>query len=159
MDLPDRINPGPLAARITWFAPVSLLFFLAVMVILGVLRGHSLHPMNYAFVSAAFFAFHLLLAYLVDHLDLHLSFAIAAITSVALVVSYLRVVVGNAVCLSRSGPRAAGLSGVLQLRVLLRGLYRADRHGGSNHHAVRADAAHGQGRLGRRVRPARNRLT
>ena len=103
MDLPDRINPGPLAARITWFAPVSLLFFLAVMVILGVLRGHSLHPMNYAFVSAAFFAFHLLLAYLVDHLDLHLSFAIAAVTSVALVVSYLRVVVGTQFALREAG--------------------------------------------------------
>ena len=32
----ERLNPGPLAARITFFAPVSLLFFLAVMVILGV---------------------------------------------------------------------------------------------------------------------------
>jgi hypothetical protein len=95
MDLPDRLNPGPLAARITWFAPVGLLFFLTVMVILGVLRGHNLHPMNYAFVCAAFFAFHLLLAYLVDHLDIHLSFAIAAVTSVALVVSYLRVVAGT----------------------------------------------------------------
>jgi inner membrane protein involved in colicin E2 resistance len=103
MDLPDRINPGPLAARITWFAPVSLLFFLAVMVILGVLRGHSLHPMNYAFVSAAFFAFHLLLAYLVDHLDLHLSFAIAALTSVALVVSYLRLVAGTRFALREAG--------------------------------------------------------
>ena len=103
MDLPDRTNPGPLAARITWFAPVSLLFFLAVMVILGVLRGRSLHPMNYAFVSAAFFAFHLLLAYLVDHLDLHLSFAIAAVTSVALVVSYLRVVVGTQFALREAG--------------------------------------------------------
>ena len=103
MDLPDRVNPGPLAARITWFAPVSLLFFLAVMVILGVLRGHSLHPMNYAFVSAAFFAFHLLLAYLVDHLNLHLSFAIAAATSVALVVSYLRLVAGARFALREAG--------------------------------------------------------
>jgi inner membrane protein involved in colicin E2 resistance len=103
MDLPDRMNPGPLAARITWFAPVSLLFFLAVMVILGVLRGHSLHPMNYAFVSAAFFAFHLLLAYLVDHLDIHLSFAIAAVTSVALVVSYLRLVAGTRFALREAG--------------------------------------------------------
>ena len=103
MDLPDRLNPGPLAARITWFAPVGLLFFLTVMVILGVLRGHNLHPMNYAFVCAAFFAFHLLLAYLVDHLDIHLSFAIAAITSVALVVSYLRIVAGTRTALFEAG--------------------------------------------------------
>jgi hypothetical protein len=85
MDLPNRINPGPLAARITFFAPVSLLFFLAVMVILGVVRGASLHPMHYAFVSAAFFAFHLLLAYLVDHLDVHVSLGLASLVSVALV--------------------------------------------------------------------------
>jgi len=54
------------AARLTAFAPVSLLFFLAVMVILGVLGGQGLHPVNYGFLSAAFFAFHLLLAYLVE---------------------------------------------------------------------------------------------
>jgi inner membrane protein involved in colicin E2 resistance len=103
MDLPNRINPGPLAARITWFAPVSLLFFLSVMVILGVLRDHSLHPMHYAFISAAFFSFHLLLAYLVDHLDINVSFVIASVVSIALVVSYLRGVVGTRFALREAG--------------------------------------------------------
>jgi hypothetical protein len=103
MDLPNRINPGPLAARITWFAPVSLLFFLSVMVILGVLRDHSLHPMHYAFISAGFFSFHLLLAYLVDHLDINVSFVIASVVSIALVVSYLRGVVGTRFALREAG--------------------------------------------------------
>ena len=103
MDLPNLPNPGPLAARITYFAPVSLLFFLTVMVILGVLRSHNLHPMHYAFLSAAFFAFHLLLAYLVDHLSIHLSFAIASATSVLLVTSYLRIVAGSHFALARAG--------------------------------------------------------
>jgi inner membrane protein CreD len=103
MDPPDRLNPGPLAARITFFAPVSLLFFLTVMVILGALRGESLHPMNYFFVAAAFFSFHLLLAYLVDHLDVHLSFLIASATSVLLVVSYLRLVGGLRFAVFRAG--------------------------------------------------------
>ena len=94
VDLPNKLNPGPLAARITFFAPVALLFFLTVMVMFDVLANESLHPMNYFFISAAFFAFHLLLAYLVDHLSLHASFAIAAAVSVALVTSYLRVVAG-----------------------------------------------------------------
>jgi len=94
MDAPSRLNPGPLTARITFFAPVGLLFFLTVLVILGVVRGASLHPMNYFFLSAAFFAFHLLLAYLVDHVDVHLAFGVAALASVALVVSYLRLVAG-----------------------------------------------------------------
>ena len=94
MDPPARINPGPLAARITFFAPVSLLFFFAVMVVLGVLQRQALHPVNYFFLAAAFFAFHLLLAYLVDHLNVHASFLLAAATSVFLVVSYLRMVGG-----------------------------------------------------------------
>jgi hypothetical protein len=94
VDLPARQNPGPLAARITFFAPVSLLFFLAVMVVLDVLSSESLHPMNYVFISAAFFAFHLLMAYLVDHLSLHLAFVAAALVSAGLVASYLRAVGG-----------------------------------------------------------------
>ena len=103
LDMPNRQNPGPLAARISYFAPVSLLFFVTVMVILGVLRGRSLHPMNYVFVSAGFFAFHLLLAYLVDHLDVHLSFAIAAVVSVLLVVTYLWLAAGLRVAVLEAG--------------------------------------------------------
>jgi inner membrane protein involved in colicin E2 resistance len=103
IDLPDKLNPGPLAARITFFAPVSLLFFVTVLVILGILSGENLHPMNYAFLSAAFFAFHLLLAYLVDHLQIHAAFAISAITSLLLVVSYLRLVAGTRFALVRAG--------------------------------------------------------
>jgi inner membrane protein involved in colicin E2 resistance len=59
--------------------------------------------MNYAFLSAAFFAFHLLLAYLVDHLQIHAAFAISAITSLLLVVSYLRLVAGTRFALVRAG--------------------------------------------------------
>ena len=50
--------------------------------------------MNYFFLGGAFFAFHLLLAYLVDHIDIHAAFVIASVVSVFLVVSYLRLVVG-----------------------------------------------------------------
>ncbi len=110
LDPPDRLNPGPLAARITFFAPVSLLFFFAVLVVSGVLRGRSLHPMNYLFVAAAFFAFHLLLAYLVDHVELHASFAIAAASSLFLVTSYLRIVAGP-----RAGILEAGLAQLVYL--------------------------------------------
>ncbi len=95
VELPSRLNPGPVAARISFFAPVSLLFFFTVMVILGVVRGKSLHPMNYFFLAAGFFAFHLLLAYLVDVVDIATAFAISAVASVALVVSYLRIVMGS----------------------------------------------------------------
>lgn len=103
IDLPKRTNPGPLAARITFFAPVALLFFVTVMVVLGVLRSQNLHPMHYVFLSAAFFAFHLLLAYLVDHVSIHVAFALASATSVLLVTSYLRIVTGPRFALARAG--------------------------------------------------------
>jgi inner membrane protein involved in colicin E2 resistance len=103
MDVPNRLNPGPLAARITAFAPVSLLFFLVVMVILGALQQRNLHPVNYGFLSAAFFAFHLLLAYLVDHVDIHVAFLAASAVSIGLVVSYLRLVSGTAFALAKAG--------------------------------------------------------
>jgi inner membrane protein involved in colicin E2 resistance len=101
--LPERLNPGPLTARITFFAPVSLLFFVAVMVVLGVTIGPSLHPMHYWFIAAAFFAFHLLLAYLVDHISVNLAFAISALVSIGLVVSYLRLVTGTRHALLQAG--------------------------------------------------------
>jgi hypothetical protein len=103
LDPPRRLNPGPFAARVTFFAPVGLLFFVTTLVILGMVRGPSLHPMHWFFLSAAFFSFHLLLAYLVDHVNVHLAFALAALTSVFLVVSYLRIVAGTHFALLRAG--------------------------------------------------------
>lgn len=94
MTMPAKLQPGPLASEISFFAPVSLFFFFFVIFILTTTRNIELHPMNYFFLAAAFFAFHLLLAYLVDHLELYWSFAIASLVSVLLVVSYLRIVVG-----------------------------------------------------------------
>ena len=94
MRLPDRVQPGPLAGRISLFAPVSLLFFFLFLFLVTTVRGIELHPMNYFFLAGAFFAFHLLIAYMVDHVPVHVAFAVAAIVSVALVVSYLRLVVG-----------------------------------------------------------------
>jgi inner membrane protein involved in colicin E2 resistance len=46
--------------------------------------------MHYFFLGCSFFAFHLLFAYLVDHLQVMPSFAIAAIVALLLVVSYVR---------------------------------------------------------------------
>jgi hypothetical protein len=99
---PNKQNPGPLAARITFFAPVGLLFFLTVMVMLGLLARQNLHPVNYFFLAAAFFAFHLLLAYLVDHVDLQAAFLISSATSLFLVGSYLRLVAGVRFALARA---------------------------------------------------------
>lgn len=94
LTMPSPTNPGPLATRISVFAPVSLLFFFAGLVLLTATNGIRLHPVNYAFLAAGFFAFHLLFAYLVDRVDINVSFLIASATSVALCVGYLWLVLG-----------------------------------------------------------------
>ena len=91
--MPVPPNPGPLVARITAFAPVSLLFFFAALILLTATSSVRLHPIHYGFLAAAFFAFDLLLAYLADQIDINLAFVLAAATSVVLVVGYLRIVV------------------------------------------------------------------
>jgi len=92
--LPQKLQPGPLAGRISYFAPVSLLFFFFVIFVFTTVQGINLHPMNYFFMACAFFSFHLLMAYLVDHISIHLAFIICSAVSVFLLVSYLRLVVG-----------------------------------------------------------------
>lgn len=94
MVVPYPLQPGPLAERITFWAPVALLFYFFVMLLIATLRGIDLHPVNYFFLAAAFFAFHLLLAYLVDRIPLEAAFAICSIVSLFLTISYLRLVVG-----------------------------------------------------------------
>src|SRR5713226_2586113 len=95
MTMPEKLQPGPLAGRISLFAPVSLFFSFFLMLIITTLRGIELHPMNYFFLAASFFSFHLLLAYLVDHISIHLAFVICSAVSIFLVVSYLRLVDGT----------------------------------------------------------------
>ncbi len=93
LKMPQKLQPGPLAGRISYFAPVSLFFFFFLVFILSTMRGNNLHPMNYFFLACAFFAFHLLLAYLADRISIHAAFVISSIVSIVLVVSYLRLVV------------------------------------------------------------------
>jgi inner membrane protein involved in colicin E2 resistance len=92
--MPEKQQPGPLAGEISMFAPVSLFFFFFVLLTVSAIRRIDLHPMNYFFLAAAFFAFHLLLAYLADHISIHWAFTICSIVSVFLVISYLRLVAG-----------------------------------------------------------------
>jgi hypothetical protein len=93
--MPERINPGPLSARMTYFAPVCLLFFFVLIAAINIVCRVSIHPMHYLFVAAGFFAFHLLFAYLVDHLPVHAAFAIAAVAAVVMVTGYLALALGR----------------------------------------------------------------
>ena len=94
VEMPYLLNPGPLASRMSYFAPVSLLFFFTVLVVLGAVKGTNLHPMHYFFLGASFFSFNILFSYLVDHIVLEFAFVLAAVVSLALVISYLWRVVG-----------------------------------------------------------------
>ena len=73
---------------------MALFFFIVVLLVLGVVKGVNLHPMHFFFLSAAFFAFHLLFAYLADQVDIHAALVTSSIVSIALVTSYLRLVIG-----------------------------------------------------------------
>lgn len=95
MDMPKALNPGPVASRISFFAPVSLLFFFSVLLIMATVQRVNLHPMNYFFLAAGFFAFQLLFAYLVDLIPLTAAFLIAAGVSLLLVSGYLHLATGR----------------------------------------------------------------
>ena len=110
--VPEKLNPGPLTARITFFAPVCLLFFFVLVATINILYKVEIHPMHYLFVAAGFFSFHLLFAYLVDLINVHLAFVIAAIVAVSLVTTYL------AAALRGAFPRKVAITGQLFYLVL-----------------------------------------
>ncbi len=103
MAMPEKLQPGPLASQIALFAPVSLLFFIVVLLTIGIVRNVDIHPMHFFFVAASFFAFHLLFAYLADQVSIHRAFAIAAVVSMLLTISYLRIVFGAAFAFLAAG--------------------------------------------------------
>jgi len=103
MDLPQRLNPGPFVGRVTYFAPVSLFLFMFLMFIITTMREIKIHPMNYFFISCAFYSFHLLLAYLADHINIYLAVSICSVVSILLVTSYMRLVVGPKFALIETG--------------------------------------------------------
>ncbi len=94
MGMPKKLNPGPFVSRVSYFAPVSLFLFMFLVFVISRVRKINIHPMNYFFIAAAFFSFHLLLAYLVDHIALHPSLLICSAVSILLVISYMRLVIG-----------------------------------------------------------------
>jgi inner membrane protein involved in colicin E2 resistance len=93
IEMPRKLNPGPWVSRVTFFAPVSLFLFFFALFVLTIVRGVRLHPMHYFFLAAGFFSFHLLLAYLVDHVSVGIAIIIASVVSVGLVTSYMHRVV------------------------------------------------------------------
>lgn len=103
MVVPSPIQPGELASAMSLSAPISLGLFMVWIHVLGLLKRIDVHPMNHAFLAAAFFSFHMLFAYVADHLPVEWAFALASATSVFLVVSYLYRVVSPRFALFEAG--------------------------------------------------------
>ena len=110
MATPQRIQPGELASALAFSAPISLLFYFLVLYVLATLRRIDIHPINYFFLAGAFYAFHLLFAYSVDHLAVETAFALCSVVSIGLCISYLRLVVSPGFAL-----REAALAQVVYL--------------------------------------------
>lgn len=103
MEMPRKLNPGPFVSKVTFFAPVSLFLFLFLMFIITTVKRIEIHSVNYFFISASFFSFHLLMAYLVDHVNIYMTFVICSIVSIFLVISYMRLVLGLRFALFQTG--------------------------------------------------------
>ncbi len=95
IEMPNRKNPGPLVSRMSYFAPISLMFYFIVLIVIGAMKRNSLHPVHYLFLAASFFSFHILFSYLIDHLVIELSFLLSAGVSMGLAVSYLWKIMGK----------------------------------------------------------------
>lgn len=103
MALPQKLNPGPWVSKVSFAAPVSLFLYFFLIFVFSTLKGIKLHPMHYFFVAAAFFSFHLLLAYLVDHISVYAAFATSSLVSLFLVSTYLRQAVNARFALVEAG--------------------------------------------------------
>jgi len=90
--IPNKLNPGEIITRVSFFAPISLLFFFVVLLMFSVLLKINLHPMHFFFLAATFFSFHLMFSYFSDQINIYLSFAISAIVSLILTVTYMRLI-------------------------------------------------------------------
>lgn len=87
--VPSRLQPGELAAGMSFSAPISLFFFVLVIDLRTRKMKPRPHPMHYALIAGAFLAFHLLFAYTADRLVVEAAFALSAATSVFLVGTYV----------------------------------------------------------------------
>jgi inner membrane protein involved in colicin E2 resistance len=103
MVMPSRIQPGELAARMSFSAPLSLGLFLLVVYVVSLLRRIPIHPVNYLLVAAAFFSFNLLFSYTADRLPIEAAFALSSGVSVGLVMSYLWAVAGSRFAIVEAG--------------------------------------------------------
>lgn len=101
--VPTPIQPGELAAALSFSAPISLAFYLTWITVVGALRRIHLGALPLALLSASFFAFHLTFAYTADRLPAEWAFTLASAVSLGLAVPYLARVAGWRFALGPAG--------------------------------------------------------
>jgi inner membrane protein len=102
----DPVNPATLADRATKYAFLFIALTFVGIVLLEVMKGARVHPIQYFLIGAALAAFFLLLISLSEHVSFATAYAVAALACVALVGVYAKAVLGG---WSRSVPTMIGL--------------------------------------------------
>jgi inner membrane protein len=102
----DPVNPATLADRATKYAFLFIALTFVGIVLLEVMKGARVHPIQYFLIGAALAAFFLLLISLSEHVSFGIAYAAAALACVALVGVYAKAVLGG---WSRAVPTMFGL--------------------------------------------------
>jgi len=95
IEMPSFVDAAKVAARMSFFGPLSLGLFFSVLVIAAMRMGIFLHVAHFGLLAAACFAFQLLFAYSVDVLPAVLAFIVAAAVTMGLVGFYLYLIAGK----------------------------------------------------------------
>jgi inner membrane protein involved in colicin E2 resistance len=103
MVMSECIQPGPLVAKLSFLVSILLGLFMVWLIVIGIVKGIKIYWVNYFFIAVSFFSFHLLFGYSADHIPVEWAFAVSAAVSMALVASYLRLVVGPRFALMEAG--------------------------------------------------------
>lgn len=115
VDFIDPINPASLSDRATKYGILFIVLTFAGIVLLEVLKGQAVHPVQYLLIGAAMAAFFLLLLSLSEHIAFVWAYVAAAVACVLLLTVYAKAALGG---WKRALPMSAGLAvlyGVLYL--------------------------------------------
>lgn len=86
--IPQPVDVGKATASILFFVPLALIFFLGLILILTSIKGMTIHPMHYLFITGGFFVFHILMSYLTQLVPLFWAFGISFTVSAVMTVGY-----------------------------------------------------------------------
>ncbi len=103
----DPVNPATLADRATKYAFLFIALTFVGIVLLEVMKGARVHPIQYFLIGAALAAFFLLLISLSEHVSFSVAYGVAALACVALVGVYAKAVLDG---WSRAVPTMVGLA-------------------------------------------------